>query len=175
MSSDAYGVPQRKYDYGRDIGLAGQALTLGGQYRMQDHLAWARTDALTCAAGENPYLPFEVPPLPIGSLIRATVHVSTSGASDAPYIAFSPDAFLSAPSITDLVLGNAATTGLQVMAVFIRDRNTSIGGKTPGTGTTTAVTIDWMRTNRLLVGGRETTGLVIAAAFVEVFIPRVYR
>lgn len=180
MSSDAFGLPVRKYDFGRGVGLAGQALVTGAQYKMQQHIVWSRGDTVTCAAGVNVYLPFDVPPLPPGAIIRATVGGSL-GANDLLAIGASGDWLVAAPTVTQVVtaaLPAGAIAGLTLLQMVLRTRTTWRGASLNCEGTGLEFNgsgVDFGRSQRLAVYADETAAIVLQHATVEVFIPRVYR
>lgn len=180
MSHDAFGFPVRKYDFGKDGQLAGPTKVLGAQYRMQEHLVWARGDALTCAAGVNTYLPFDVPPLPAGSIIRAYVH-GTFSTNDEIGIGLSVDWLLGTPTRSQMATAtlSGVSAGLNLLQLVTRTRSTWRGASLSCEGTGVDFNgssgIDFAISNRLAVYALETTAIVLHYATVEVFIPRVYR
>ena len=175
MSHDAFGFPVRKYDFGKDVQLAGQSKVVGARYKMQDYLCWSRTDQVAAPAGVSVYLPFDVPPLPAGAVIRATVNVVT-GAGDIIGLAASLDWLVGTPAIT-VSMVEAGNPGQVTMTMFVavRGRNLINAGTSHGTFVGGGNSPDWVRNNRLAVYANEATGITLDGAFVEVFIPRIYR
>lgn len=181
MSSDAFGTPVRKYDFGKDGGIQGQSRVVSPQYNMVPYLCWSRTDSLACAAGVNTYLPFTVPPLPAGSIIRGEIAASID-AGDVVGVGISGDWMLATPVVTTSLIATStlgAESGVSVFCIGIRGRSAAtashVGMGTAVSGVTVTTGLDFYRTTRLAVYATEATTIVMNHAFVQVFIPRVYR
>lgn len=180
MSSDAFSTPVRKYDFGKDGGLTGQSRVIQPQYRMPDHLVWSRTETLTAAAGANTYLPFDCPPLPVGSIIRGTM-LATCGATDGLGIGVSSDWGLATPTVTSLIVVQPGGTSLTVtLHVAVKGRNSYVAfgeaaRNSSAASETAGTNIDFGVNNRFALYVNEITAIIVYAGLVEVFIPRVYR
>lgn len=179
MSSDAFGSPVRKYDFAKPIGASGQALQTGATPHMPTYMVWSRTDQLTCVAGTNPYIVFDVPPLPVGSVIRATV-AAVLGATDNVFISRASDWLSGAstpPGFTGIA-GFTSTPGVTMtftICGFVRGRNSIIFADEGAGAITTITAVDWGMSQRLGISGGENTAVVMHGALVEVFIPSIYQ
>lgn len=144
---------------------------------MPEYIRWTRADSLACVAGHNTYLTVMVPPLPVGSMIRAQATITIGGA-DFVQMAVSTDPLVVPPIVgTQLAFPSVNGAGLQSMLVWVTGRTTSVGQFTSAANDTTASAtgLDWAKSNRIAIFGFEATALVILAAYIEVFIPRVLR
>ena len=181
MSSDTYGLPQRKIAFGRDLGLDGQALVAGARPNMGLYLSWSRADQLVCAGASNQYLLFDVPPLPIGSVIRMLAIPSVATASEVLGVAISSDWLVATPTLSSTFgsTGFSGAAGVDLVIVVTARNNVRWAQRTAAAATTGtaggAGPLDFAKSNRMGVYGTVGTALTINAAFVEVFIPRVYR
>lgn len=179
MSLDLFGFPEQADPHGAKTPvLSGQHLVLFSQPLMPGFLRWTRATSLACVAGANVFLPFDVPALPVGSYIHAIVALTIGGGGDTIALVVSPDLLKSGPSADATLAGpSVSASGLNHMHVWVTSRNgsTAYSENSAGNNLTTNTNLDWFRVNRLAVVGNETTNLVILAATVEVFIPRVLR
>jgi hypothetical protein len=190
MSGDAFGTPVRKLDFGKDVQLQGQERVVQSAPNMPTYLCWSRTDSMTTSATSAVYLPFTLPPLPAGSIVRAVGQAvcTTNGASTAyPALGVSGDWLVATPTAIEVAspgdFAAATQTGIFTLQAAVRGRNsidsTSIMFSTsaPNLGAFTVTTVDCARSQRWAVylSNANAISSTIGHVFVEVWIPRAYR
>lgn len=177
MSESNYGFPVRKgFDFGLDggIGPTKRPTNLGSRTVMTPYIVASKIlTATTTATG--PLMVWETPPMPQGSFMRVSGHLSSVG-GDTIVLGHSLDWNVAVPSVTALT--NATNlSGSFLMLLSVRARTTCDASISTGGSSSIVITngIDFSLNNRWAVHHVFVGGILSFGALVEVFIPRAYR